>query len=93
VGPETAAVIARVFESATYTPQAFRSCLGILNLARHHGAERLNRACAKALRVGTQSGKRTKSILDLGLEEERQPQLDLRPLPHHENLRGSQYYN
>jgi len=93
VGPETEAIIARVLESAAYAPQAFRSCLGILNLARHHGSERLNKACAKALRVGTQSGKRIKSILDLGLEEERQPQLDLQSLPHHENVRGSQYYN
>jgi transposase len=93
VGPETTAIIAKVLESATYAPQAFRSCLGILSLARHHGAERLNKACGKALRVGTQSYKRIKNILDLGLEEDRQPQLDLGPLPHHENVRGSQYYN
>jgi transposase len=93
VGPETATLIARVLNSAAYPPQAFRSCLGILSLARVHGAERLNKACGKALRIGTQSGKRIKSILDLGLEEERQPQLDMPPLPHHENLRGSQYYN
>ncbi len=93
VGPATEAIITKVLESAAYPPQAFRSCLGILSLARPHGAERLNKACGKALRVGTQSGKRIKSILDLGLEEERQPQLDLPPLPHHENVRGSQYYN
>ena len=93
VGPETAAIISKVLGSAAFPPQAFRSCLGILNLGRHYGSERLNKACAKALRVGTQSGKRIKSILDLGLEEERQPQLDLPPLPHHENVRGSAYYN
>jgi transposase len=93
MGPETEAIIARVLDSATYPPQGFRSCLGILNLARHHGAQRLNSACAKALRVGTQSYKRIKSILDLGLEQERQPPLDLGPLPRHENVRGSAYYN
>jgi transposase len=93
VGPETATIVTKILESAAYPPQGFRSCLGILNLARHHGSKRLNKACGKALRVGTMSGKRIKSILDLGLEEEGQPQLDLATLPHHENVRGSQYYN
>jgi transposase len=93
MGPQTEAIIAKVLDSASYPPQAFRSCLGILSLARQHGADRLNNACAKALRVGTQSYKRIKSILDLGLEEELQPHLDLGPLPQHENVRGSAYYN
>jgi len=93
IGSETAAIIAKVLESVVYPPQAFKSCLGILSLAKQHGPERLNKACAKALRVGTHSRKRVQSILALGLEEEHQPQLELGPLPLHENLRGSQYYN
>jgi transposase len=93
MGPETEAIIAKVLEAAVYPPQAFKSCLGILNLAKQHGPERLNKACAKALQVGTQSLKRIQSILDLRLEQDRQPQLELGPLPPHENVRGSQYYN
>ena len=93
MGSEIEAIIAKVLDSAAYPPQAFRCCLGILGLARQHGTDRLNSACTKALTVGTQSYKRIKSILDLGLEEERQPHLDLGPLPHHENVRGSAYYN
>lgn len=93
MGPQTAEVIAKVLAAAAYPPQAFRSCLGILSLAKRHGSDRLNKACGKALRVGTQSYTRIKNMLALGLEEETQPRLDLGALPEHENVRGSGYYN
>jgi transposase len=93
MGPQTAEVIAKVLSAAAYPPQAFRSCLGILSLARRHGSDRLNKACGKALHVGTQSYTRIKNMLALGMEEETQPHLDLGALPEHENVRGSGYYN
>lgn len=93
VGPETKEVINKVLCAAAYPPQAFRSCLGILSLAKRHGSQRLNKACGKALRVGTQSYTRIKNILALGLEEDSQPRLDLGALPEHENVRGSGYFN
>ena len=95
VGPETEEVIAKVLDSRTYAPQAFKVCLGILNLQRPHGTVRLNKACARALSFGTHSYTRIRNILAQGLEEEGQPQLELAvsALPAHENLRGSDYYN
>jgi transposase len=93
MGPETGEVIAKVLSAAAYPPQAFRSCLGILSLAKRHGSDRLNKACRKALYVGTQSYTRIKNILALGLEQDSQPHLDLGALPDHENVRGSGYYN
>jgi transposase len=93
VGPQTRELVAGVLEAASYPPQAFRSCLGILALAKKHGSPRLEKACRKALRIGTKSYTRIKNILTQGLEEENQPQLDLGPLPLHENLRGGHYYN
>jgi transposase len=93
MGPETAEVITKVLSAAAYPPQAFCSCMGILSLAKRHGSDRLNKACRKALHVGTQSYTRIKNILALGLEEETQPHLDLGALPEHENVRGSGYYN
>ena len=70
-------------------------CLGILNLQKSYGTLRLNKACAKALKIGTCSCTRIRNILAQGLEEESQPQLQLAApaLPAHENLRGSSYYN
>jgi transposase len=93
VGPQTRELVADVLEAAAYPPQAFRSCLGILSLAKKHGSMRLEKACRKAIRIGTRSYRRINNILAQGLEEENQPQLDLGPLPLHENLRGGDYYN
>jgi hypothetical protein len=94
VGPQTETLIAKVLDRPAYAPQAYRSCLGILNLVKQHGAVKLEKACAKALQLGAYSCKRIRNILALRLEEENQPQLELSPsLPVHENVRGSQYYN
>jgi hypothetical protein len=95
LGAEVEALILKVLNSKTYAPQAFRSCLGILNLKRKYGPERLNKACRRALNFGAYSYTRVANILAQGLEEERQPQLELKPapLPEHENVRGSNYFN
>lgn len=93
IGPETAELIGKVLSATSYPPQAYRSCLGILNLRKRHGQERLNKACRKALTVGTHSYTRVKNILALGVEEDSQPRLDMGPMPAHENLRGSSYFN
>lgn len=93
IGAETAQLIAKVLASVDYPPQAFRRCLGILNLARRHGSQRLNAACAKALTMGVLSYKRISTMLDLKMEQDKQPQLNLTPLPLHENVRGGQYFN
>jgi transposase len=92
IGPETSELITKVLAATTYPPQAFRSCLGILNLAKRYGSQRLNAACAKALALGTLSGKRIKNILALKMEQDSQPQLNLAPLPLHENVRGGDYF-
>jgi len=92
MGPATSELIGRVLAAASYPPQAFRSCLGILSLAKPHGSQRLNAACAKALALGSLSYKRVKNILALNMEQEGQPLLDLGGLPLHENVRGQQYF-
>lgn len=92
MGPQTSELIAKVLAASSYPPQAFRSCLGILNLARPYGSTRLNAACAKALALGTLSGKRIKNLLQLKMEQDSHPQLDLPPLPLHENVRGGEYF-
>jgi transposase len=92
IGPETEKIIEKVLESRKYPPQAFKSCLGILALAKEHGSGRLNRACRRALSFQLYSLTGIRNILARGLEQESSPELDLR-LGEHENLRGSAYYN
>ncbi len=91
IGTEVALVIEKVLESRKHPEQAFKVCLGILNLSKKYGPERLKKACKQANSFGTYSFKRIESMLKLALEEEQHPELEL--IPTHENIRGSDYYN
>ena len=92
IGVDVAEMIQVVLKSRKHPEQAFKTCMGILNLVKEHGPERLNKACARALDFEFYSYKRIKNILDRGLEE--QPPAESKELrvPSHENIRGSQYY-
>jgi transposase len=46
----------------------YRSCLGILRLARRYGNERLEAACTRALAVSARSFRHVDSILQNGLD-------------------------
>ena len=92
IGDDVVEMIQVVLKSREHPEQAFKTCMGILNLVKKHGPDRLNKACARALGFGFYSYKRIKNILDRGLEEE--PLTESRELTvsSHENIRGSQYY-
>ena len=93
-GTEVVKVIEAVLESRKHPEQAYKVCLGILNLGKKYGNDRLVKACAQANEFGTCSLKRIETLLKLSLEEERHPQLELvASIPTHENIRGSRYYN
>jgi transposase len=95
IGPAVAALAAAILESRPHPEQGYRSCLGLMRLAKRHGPERLNAASARALTAGARSYKHVDSILKHGLD--RLP-LDDAPAPappprSHENIRGAAYYH
>jgi len=95
-GGQTAGVITAILASRPVPQQGFRSCLGIMNLGKSYGKERLEAACARALALGTTSYKSIQSILKTGLDSQPLPgqtdkQLEL-PIDH-ENIRGPGYYH
>jgi transposase len=91
-GPQCAKVVEQILQSKPHPEQGFRSCLGIIRLGKGVGAERLEAACARALRFGTCSYRSIKSILETGLDkQDPQPELPLQS-PAHENVRGQVYY-
>jgi len=92
LGPDVETLIVKVLDSRPYAPQAFKTCMGILNLQNSYGPEKLNKACARALSFGAYTYTRVSNILAQGLEEDLQPRLELR-LPEHENVRGGGYFN
>jgi len=71
----------------------YRSCLGIINLGKGAGLERLEAACKRALHFQACSYRSIKSILQSRLENQPlQEQLPL-PSPPHDNVRGGAYYD
>jgi transposase len=91
IGPQTEALIRKVLASRRHPEQSYRSCLGILNLAKKHGPERLEAACQLAVEHDLISYRAVKNLLAtkkymLVLGEKVQPQS-------HEHIRGQAYYN
>lgn len=94
IGPSTAKLVALILESRPHPEQGYRACIGILRLARHYGAARLEAACERGLDIGARSYGSIQSILQHGLD--RHPpkaatQGEL--LPDHPNIRGPRYYH
>jgi transposase len=94
IGPQTRALVEAILADRPHPEQGYRSCLGILRLARRYGEMRLEAASARALAAGARSYRHVDSILKNGLDRLPLP-LPLptpRFLSEHENLRGREYY-
>jgi transposase/predicted XRE-type DNA-binding protein len=92
IGPQVKAMIEAVLESRPYPEQAYKACLGILNLARKYGKERLNEACARGLEYRCYSYRSVRNILENNLDKLRDRQSNQQELPLHENIRGTEYF-
>jgi transposase len=93
MGEQTSELISQALNTGRHPEQAYRTCLGILGLAKRFSAERLEAAARRANAAGIRSYKGMNNILknqldQLPLETTPQP-----PLPAHENIRGKDYYN
>lgn len=93
-GPATANLVEHILSRRRHPQQGFRSCLGILRLGQHHGAERLEAACRRALHIGSASYKSIESILKHKLDQAPLPEPAQPALPiDHDNVRGPKYYH
>jgi transposase len=91
-GPSTAGLCKAILESRPHPEQGYRSCLGIIRLAGRYGTERLEAACARALKARALSYRSVESILRHGLESEPLSAPSSRTHRRHQNLRGPTYY-
>jgi len=90
----TRALVEAIFADRPHPEQGYRSCLGILRLAKRYGDTRLEAACARALQVGARSYRHVESILKHSLDRlpaAAEAARDGVPVPH-ANLRGRDYY-
>jgi transposase len=91
IGDDTVALVEIILRSRPHPEQGFRSCIGILGLAKRYDAERLDAACARALFLGTRSYSSVAAILKNAQERKQTP--PEQPRLFHENIRGSDYYH
>lgn len=67
----------------------YRSCLGLLNLAKRFGRERLEAACQRALQLGSPNRRSVVSLLEQRLDRLPLPEPTVAQPPlFHENIRG-----
>jgi transposase len=93
-GPATAGVIGHILANRPHPQQGFRSCLGILRLGERYGHDRLEAACARALRLNACRYKSIESILQRGLDRQALPEQQSLDLPAaHDHLRGPGYFH
>jgi len=92
VGDATLAVTSAILASKRHPEQGYRACLGLLNLAKTYGDNRLELACRKAMGMGNPCRATVQSLLKSRLDsvptehEEKTPNLT------HSNIRGANYY-
>ena len=94
IGPHTAQLIEQILNSRKHPQQGFRSCLGILRLAKSYDDQRLEAACQRALSIGSTSYKSVASILKYNLDQK--PLLGQTSTEvgiDHKNIRGAHYYH
>lgn len=97
IGVGTRAVVQWQLETRPHPEQGYRACLGLLNLSKTYGEERLEAACRRALTLGSPTSGRIKAILKAKLDQHP----DLFPAADtaaatasrtHANVRGADYF-
>ncbi|HAU1564348.1 IS21 family transposase [Legionella pneumophila] len=92
-GEDTARYIEYMIAARAFPEQAFRSCLGLMRLAQRFGADRLDNACTIALEAGMTRYQQVERLLKNNMDLVKTPSKTTTPvISHHNNLRGSNYY-
>lgn len=80
-----------------YPEVAYKRAMGVIQLHKEYGSERLNNACQRALYGKALSYNNVKNILRNNLDKEHLNQQELEQtkshIPHHENTRGASEYH
>lgn len=89
IGANTTAAIKSILASRKVEQQAYRSCMGLLQLSKKYSHERLETACEKALSYSANTSlKSIKSIL----ETQKDVSETVKSEPNYGYVRGAEYY-
>lgn len=93
IGKATHQAAELILTSNSYIEQNYKSCFGMLMLAKKYGKDRLEAACSRAL-LGTRvTYTLIKNILEKGLDKQRNLFSETgQAIPSHDNIRGKENY-
>jgi len=95
-GEDVVACVEGLFTQCDYPEVAYKRAMGIIQLHRTYGSERLNSACRRALIAEVISYNRIKNILANNLDKEElgliTESTTTSHIPPHDNIRGGQHF-
>lgn len=92
VGAPTADYIRLLIASKAYPEIGYKQALGIIQLHKQYGKQRLNKACQRAMKAPYYSYRTIKEILENKIEDLVNKQQSKDYIPEHTNIRGADYY-
>ncbi len=94
VGPSTASLFEQILAGKPHPEMGYRSCLGILRLAKQYSMARVEATAQRALQLGACSYQSVKSMLERQLDRLPLEQMPApRPPVEHDNIRGAGYFD
>jgi transposase len=94
IGPSTGQLVEEILAAKRHPEQGYRSCLGILRLAKAYPVERMEAAARRALRARAYNFQSMDSILKNQLDRVPLPgEPSVQPAVEHENIRGADYFD
>jgi transposase len=91
IGPATTEAVTRIMAENKHPEHGYRTCLGLLSLAKRYGKERLEAGCAVALQIGACQYRHVRNILINNRDQHTVTTTEW-VSPDHAHLRGSNYY-
>lgn len=92
IGPATAEAVTRLMAENKHPEHGYRSCLGLLSLAKRYGKVRLEAACMLALQLGACQYRHVNAILKNNRDQSASAPAADWVSPAHAHLRGPGYY-
>lgn len=83
--------ISKVLDNHQHPEQNYKSCMGILQLEKRYGKQRLSQACQRGLYYRNYGYMVIKNMLKKGLDRVKENDIQYQ-IPLHNNIRGGNYY-
>lgn len=92
IGPATAEAVTRLMAQNRHPEHGYRSCLGLLSLAKRYGKPRLEAGCMLALQIGACQYRHVRDILKNNRDQSKPAAAGDWISPDHAHVRGPGYY-